>query len=77
LGRVKRFTPDGEFLGLVGTVTIVPGCRRVAIGISRDGKNVYMLDITRSHIVVMTEKTADPTTAAFGLPVNESHRQFQ
>ncbi len=64
LGRVKRFTPDGKFLGVVGTVTIVPGCKHVAIAISPDGKTVYMLDITRSHIVVMTEKSADKTVSS-------------
>jgi sugar lactone lactonase YvrE len=64
LGRVKRFTPKGEFLGVVGTVTIVPGCKHVAIDTSPDGKTIYMLDITRSHIVVMTEKTSEPKTAS-------------
>jgi sugar lactone lactonase YvrE len=68
LGRVKRFTPDGEFLGVVGTVTIVPGCKHVAIAVSPDGKTVYMLDITRSHIVVMTEKPAAAKTAGATKP---------
>ena len=31
---------------------------------SRDGKKIYMLDITRSHIVVMTEKAGEPKTAS-------------
>jgi len=53
VGRVKKFSPEGEFQGIVGTVTIVPGCKRVPIGVSKDGKKVFMLDITRSHIVVM------------------------
>lgn len=56
LGRVKRYSPDGELRGLVGRVDIVPGCKNVAIGVSPDGKRVYMMDMTRSHIVVMSEK---------------------
>jgi hypothetical protein len=40
------------------------GCKHVAIGTSPDGKTIYMLDITRSHIVVMTEKTSEPKTAS-------------
>ena len=59
VGRIKRYSPTGECLGVVGTATIVPGCKHVAIGISADGKRIYMLDITRSHIVVMTEKPAE------------------
>ncbi len=58
LGRIKRFSTTGEFLGLVGSVDIVPGCKNVAIAVNHDGSRVYMLDITRSHIVVMTAKPA-------------------
>ena len=53
LGRVKRFSTEGEFLGLVGTAEIIPGCKHVAIDVSKDGKQVYMLDITRSQVVVL------------------------
>ena len=53
VGRITRFSRDGEFLGVVGTVTIVPGCKHVPIGIAADGSRVYMLDITRSHVIVM------------------------
>jgi hypothetical protein len=61
LGRIKRFSATGEFLGLVGSVDIVPGCKNVAIAVSQDGSRVYMLDITRSHIVVMSVKSAAAT----------------
>ena len=64
VGSIKRFSPDGQFLGLVGTVKIVPGCKHVPIGISGDSRRVYMLDITRSHIVVMTPCGAAGQTAA-------------
>lgn len=56
VGSIKRFSPDGKFLGIVGKTTIVPGCKHVAIGMSPDASRVYMLDITRRHIVVMAQR---------------------
>ena len=42
---------EGELLGLVGSVDLVPGCKNCSIAVSDDGSRVYMLDITRGHIV--------------------------
>jgi sugar lactone lactonase YvrE len=53
IGRVKRFSPKGELIDLVGKVDIVPGCKKVAIAVSKEGDNVYMLDVSRHHIVKM------------------------
>ena len=55
-GRIKRYNPQGEMLGLVGQVDLVPGCKNVSIAVSNTGDRVYMLDITRTHIVMMTRK---------------------
>ena len=55
-GRVMRFSPEGTFLGVVGAVDLVPGCKKVSIAASPTGDRVYMLDITRGHIVVMEPK---------------------
>jgi len=52
-GRIQRFHPNGSFIELVGQVELVPGCKKVAIAVSPNGERVYMLDITRNHIVVM------------------------
>jgi sugar lactone lactonase YvrE len=57
IGRIKRFSADGLFIELVGQVELVPGCKKVAISVSPKGDQVYMLDITRGHIVVMTRNT--------------------
>jgi len=57
-GRIKRYSPDGQLLDLVGSVDIVPGCKKVSIAVSPDGGRVYMLDITRTHIVMMEAVTA-------------------
>jgi sugar lactone lactonase YvrE len=56
VGRIKRYSPDGKLLGVVGTSTIVPGCKHVAIGMNKDLSRVYMLDITRTNIIVMAKK---------------------
>jgi len=58
LGRIKRFSPDGEFLGLIGTADIIPGCKHVAIAVSKDANRVYMLDITRSQINILQRQPA-------------------
>ncbi|TWT31181.1 SMP-30/Gluconolaconase/LRE-like region [Posidoniimonas corsicana] len=52
-GRIKRYSPEGELLELVGKVDIVPGCKKVSIAVDKSGDRVYMLDITRHHIVMM------------------------
>lgn len=58
IGRIKRFSADGSFIELVGQVELVPGCKKVAISVSPKGDQVYMLDITRGHIVVMTRNAS-------------------
>ncbi len=66
-GRIKRYSPDGELLGLVGKVDLVPGCKNVAIGVSSDGDHVYMIDVNRHHVVRMDrvgEDGAQPVAQA-------------
>ncbi|PQO37388.1 hypothetical protein DTL21_05440 [Bremerella cremea] len=55
-GRIKRFAADGTFKEYIGDVKLVPGCKNVSIAISPDNDSVYMLDITRNHIVLMKRK---------------------
>ena len=62
-GRIKQFTPDGELLALIGKVDIVPGCKKVAIAVAKDGGNVFMLDITRNEIHVMDRLKPGETIA--------------
>lgn len=52
-GRIKRYSKEGKLIELVGKVDIVPGCKKVSIAASADGDRIYMLDITRDHIVMM------------------------
>lgn len=62
-GRIKRFSAKGEFLDYVGDVKLVPGCKNVSIAVTKDANRVYMLDITRNHIIVMDRKVPQKTTA--------------
>jgi hypothetical protein len=62
-GRIKRYSPDGKLLGLVGAVDLKPGCKNVAIAVSSDGSRVYMLDITRNHIARLDARPAEEIAA--------------
>ena len=63
-GRIKRYSSKGKFLDYVGDVKLVPGCKKVSIAVTPDTKRVYMLDITRNHIIVMERKSAAAATSA-------------
>ena len=58
-GRIKRDPPEGKLLGLVGNIELKPGCKNVSIAVSSDGSRVYMMDITRNHLVRMDPRPAD------------------
>jgi hypothetical protein len=62
-GRIKQFTPEGELVALIGKVDIVPGCKKVAIAVAKDGGNVFMLDITKNQIHVMDRLKPGETVA--------------
>lgn len=61
-GRIKRYSPEGELLSVVGAADVVPGCKKVSIGVDSTGDRVYMLDITRNNIAVLSRVLPDPTT---------------
>ncbi len=62
IGAIKRFSPDGEYLGLLGHAELRGGCKHVAIAMTSDRKTLFMLDITRSRIAVLKEKTSTADT---------------
>ena len=63
-GRIKRYSAEGELMDLVGSVELVPGCKKVSIAVTKDHKRVYMLDITRNHIIVMEAKPKEQQVAS-------------
>jgi len=64
LGYIKRYSADGKYLDFVGKVKLVPGCKNVSIMVSPDGSRVYMMDLTRNHIIVMARKPIATTSTS-------------
>jgi hypothetical protein len=65
MGRVKRYTPDGKFEGLVGYVGVArfntagglaAACSNISVAVSKDAKRVYVLDYKANLIRVLTKK---------------------
>jgi hypothetical protein len=52
-GIIRRFSLRGEYLGLVGRVSLTGGCKNVAVSASPDGERVYFCDLPGSRIIVM------------------------
>jgi hypothetical protein len=57
---VKRFSPEGKFLGVVGLPKFETGCVRVTVEMSKDGNFVYVLNTDDNAIHVLAAKSADP-----------------
>lgn len=65
LGRVKRYTRDGKFLGLVGYVGVArfnrasglaASCSNIAIAVTKDASRVYVQDVKKNLIRVLQRK---------------------
>ena len=65
LGRVKRYTTDGKFLGLVGYVGVerfqsasqlAASCSNLAIAVTPSGDRVYLVDFKNNRIRVLQKK---------------------
>jgi sugar lactone lactonase YvrE len=62
--RIKRYTSDGKFLGLVGelgkpiknAVTMASSCSNTAVAVSADGAQVYVIDEKNELIRVLVRK---------------------
>jgi hypothetical protein len=59
-GRIKRYSPDGKLLSVVGAADVVPGCKKVSIGVDSTGERVFMLDITKNNVAVLKRVRPDP-----------------
>jgi DNA-binding beta-propeller fold protein YncE len=65
LGRVKRYSTDGEYLGLVGYVGVerftnagrlAASCSNIAIAVTPDGSRVYVMDYSNKLVRVLQKK---------------------
>ena len=65
LGRIKRYTVEGKFLGLVGYVGVnrftragrmASSCSNIAIAITKDKSRVFVLDFKKNIIRVLEKK---------------------
>lgn len=55
-GIVRRFSPKGDFIGVVGTVKISGGCKNVAIGATSNGEKIVFCDQPGSRFLILSKK---------------------
>jgi hypothetical protein len=67
-GIIRRFSPRGEYLGLVGRVTLTGGCKNVALSATADGERIYFCDLPNSRIIVMGPVTNEAEAEALAVP---------
>lgn len=57
-GVVKRFTPAGKFVGLVGVADVEPGCKNSCVAATADDQHLFYIDIQKSQIIVLARQDA-------------------
>jgi hypothetical protein len=67
-GIIRRFSPTGDYLGLVGRVALTGGCKNVAVSATADGERVYFCDLPGSRIIVMGPVTDAAEAEALAVP---------
>lgn len=70
LARIKRYSRDGKFLGLVGYVgterfnragRTAASCSNITVAVSKKASRIYVLDFKENFIRVMAKINAKPT----------------
>jgi DNA-binding beta-propeller fold protein YncE len=65
LGRIKKYSPDGKFLGLVGYIGVdrftnagrlAASCSNITVAVNKDASKVYVLDFKNGIIRILDEK---------------------
>lgn len=54
-GLVKRFSPAGEFVDVVGVANVQPGCKNSTVGLSPDGGRLYYLDSAKARLLILAK----------------------
>ncbi|REK25639.1 MAG: hypothetical protein DWQ41_11955 [Planctomycetota bacterium] len=65
-GAIKRYTPEGEFIGLLGHAELQGGCKHVAVAATPDSSKVFMLDVPRTRICILEPRSDAATPAGDG-----------
>ena len=69
LGRIKRYSPDGKFLDLVGYAGVerfnragrlAASCSNITIAVNKDASRIYVLDFKENIIRVLARVDASP-----------------
>jgi hypothetical protein len=60
IGHIKRYSPDGKFLGLVGTAKIAGGCKHVAIARDTERDWYFMMNTSGNNIAVLVPLSEAP-----------------
>ncbi len=60
IGTIKRFSKEGELLGVVGKAKIGGGCKHVALGFDATRDRYYMMNIDKDHICVLVPNAEAP-----------------
>ena len=60
IGTIKRFSKDGELLGVVGKAKIGGGCKHVALDFDAKRNRYYMMNVDKSHICVLVPNSEAP-----------------
>ena len=58
-GTVKHFTPEGEFVSVVGAADVPEGCKNSAIGVTSDGSQLFYIDVKNAKIHVLARSATD------------------
>jgi len=70
LGRIKRYTPEGKYLGLVGYVgtdrfnragRFAASCSNITVAVNKDASRIYVLDFKNNMIRVMAKADVQAT----------------
>ena len=70
VGNIKRFSADGEYLGLVGKASISGGCKHVAVSFDEQRNRYYTMNIDKGHICVLEQQQTDATDPASAEPTD-------
>ena len=67
LGRIKRYSAEGQLLGLAGVAKVELGCKHVPVDVSKDGNRVFVLNVGSREIAVLANPNASSKPGKRGL----------